>query len=249
MGRGRLKLIFSRKGFDSGAGGGPSPIVDGRPISLPIPGASHARAPRYADLGLADAVAAASRGRLGGGDHCHHDPFFRDGRCAFGQADAAQSHLANQGVGVGDLFLFFGLFADPVSGERHHRFFGWQYIEEVAFPGNGDDPPGFAPHHPHFWGALATRRHNAVYIGPGGTARNADDTLRLTVRGGPLSLWQIPRWLSQHRGLSYHGDPARWLAGDRLQSVARGQEFVVNIKDLPEARRWADDMVERMQQL
>jgi hypothetical protein len=32
-----VKLIFSRKGFDSSAGGVPSPLVDGRPISLPIP--------------------------------------------------------------------------------------------------------------------------------------------------------------------------------------------------------------------
>lgn len=32
-----MKLIFSRKGFDSSAGGVPSPIVEGRPISFPIP--------------------------------------------------------------------------------------------------------------------------------------------------------------------------------------------------------------------
>ena len=33
-----MKLIFSRKGFDSSAGGIPSPILpDGRMISLPIP--------------------------------------------------------------------------------------------------------------------------------------------------------------------------------------------------------------------
>lgn len=243
-----MKLVFSRKGFDSGAGGGPSPIIDGRPVSLPIPGAAHARAPRYADLGLSEAVAAASRGRLGGADHCHHDPFFVGGRCAFGQADAAQSHLANQGVGVGDLFLFFGLFADPATRDRHHRFFGWLRVEEVRYPGRGDAPPDFSPDHPHFWGALAERRHNAVYIGPGGTAVHAGDVLRLTVEGGPLSLWHIPPWLGRHRTLSYHGDAARWHAGDRLKSVARGQEFVVDIKNLPEARRWAEDMVERMQQ-
>jgi hypothetical protein len=32
-----MKIVFSRKGLDSGAGGFPSPIIDGRPISLPIP--------------------------------------------------------------------------------------------------------------------------------------------------------------------------------------------------------------------
>lgn len=248
MGRGQLKLIFSRKGFDSGSGGGPSPIIDGRPVSLPIPGIAHDRAPRYADLGLGDAVAQASRRRLDGGQHCHHDPFFAGGRCAFGQADAAQSHLANQGVGVGDLFLFFGLFSAAQTAERHHRFFGWLRVEEVRWPGRGDTPPDFAPDHPHFWGALAQRRHNAVYIGTGATALHDGDSLRMTVAGGPLSLWQVPSWLWQNRALSYHGDAARWLPGDRLKSVARGQEFVVDIKNLPEARRWAEDMVERMQQ-
>lgn len=242
-----MKLILSRKGFDSGSGGGPSPIVDGRPLTLPIPGIADARAPRYADLGLADAVTRSSRGRLGGDDHCHHDPFFADGRCAFGQADAAQSHLVNQAVGPGDLFLFFGLFADDKEGERHHRFFGWLRVEKILQPGRGDTAPDFAPDHPHFWGLLAERRHNAVYVGAGGTARSASDALRLTLPGGPLSRWRVPDWLWRHRRLSYHGDASRWLPGQILQSVSRGQEFVVDIKGLPQARRWAEDMVERMQ--
>ena len=32
-----MRIIFSRKGFDSAAGKAPSPIIDGEPISLPIP--------------------------------------------------------------------------------------------------------------------------------------------------------------------------------------------------------------------
>src|SRR6267378_2603959 len=32
-----MRVIFSRKGFDSAAGNPPSPIIDGEPISLPIP--------------------------------------------------------------------------------------------------------------------------------------------------------------------------------------------------------------------
>lgn len=242
-----MKLIFSRKGFDTGSGGGPSPIVDGRPVSLPIPGVADARAPRYADLGLAQAAYLSSRGKLGGDDHCHHDPFFIDGRCAFGQAGAAQSHLVNQGVGPGDLFLFFGLFACPESGAAHHRFFGWLRVEEIRLPGLGDGAPGFAPDHPHFWGSIARQSHNAVYVGAGGTAQSACETLLLTQPGALPSRWRVPGWLWRHRGLSYHGDPARWLPGNSLQSVARGQEFVVDIKHLPEARRWAENIVERMQ--
>ena len=50
-----MKLIFSRKGLDSEAGGAPSPIVDGRPVSLPIPYDRNA-ATTYDDLGLGDLV-------------------------------------------------------------------------------------------------------------------------------------------------------------------------------------------------
>jgi hypothetical protein len=32
-----MRIIFSRKGFDSAAGKAPSPIMEGEPISLPIP--------------------------------------------------------------------------------------------------------------------------------------------------------------------------------------------------------------------
>ena len=107
-----MRIIFSRKGFDSGSGGGASPIVDGKPISLPIPDTKGIARTTYGELGLGELAARASRDAFGAESLCHHDPLFtRDGRCLFGQVGAAQTHLANQGVGVGDTFLFFGLFA------------------------------------------------------------------------------------------------------------------------------------------
>jgi len=36
-----MKLILSRKHSDSSAGGCPSPLIDGRPVSLPIPSCRH----------------------------------------------------------------------------------------------------------------------------------------------------------------------------------------------------------------
>ncbi|MEO1731323.1 MAG: hypothetical protein AAFR64_11360, partial [Pseudomonadota bacterium] len=104
-----MRIIFSRKGFDSSAGGGPSPIVEGRPVSLPIPDSKGLSRTTYGDLGLGEHAAKASRGRLGGDHLCHHDPMFlADGSCAFGQTGAAQTHLERQGVGLGDVFVFFG---------------------------------------------------------------------------------------------------------------------------------------------
>lgn len=58
-----MKLILSRKGFDSAAGKCPSPIIDGRPLSLPIP-ASGSLSTTYADLGLGSIVERITRGRL-----------------------------------------------------------------------------------------------------------------------------------------------------------------------------------------
>lgn len=233
-----MRIIFSRKGFDSAAGGGASPVVGGRPVSLPIP-AGVASQTTYGDLGLGDLTYAASRGRLGAEDYCHHDPMFLpDGTCLFGQVGAAQTHLANRGVSVGDVFLFFGLFREEESGEPHHRIFGWMEVSRMvhlAQCGAAEREELATQRHPH---ALAMHGSNdCIYIGPGGTATRASEALRLTVPGGPPSLWQRPEWL-KHGGLSYHDRAERWLRGGRLRSVARGQEFVADIGRRAAPRAW-----------
>ncbi|WP_126173934.1 hypothetical protein [Altericroceibacterium xinjiangense] len=234
-----MKIVFSRKGFDSASGGGPSPIIDGRPVSLPIPtnGAPHET---YSALGLGEAVTRASRGKLGPQTACHHDPMFLDdGECLFGQCGAAQSHLANRGVGVGDVFLFFGLFREE-GGDPHHRIFGFlrtESITHLATCSPGEQAALAAYRHPH---ALTPYgRNDAIYRGRGRTAANCDPALRLTVPGGPVSLWQVPSWLQQ-TGLTYHDRPDRWLAGNRLKSVGRGQEFVSDLGEHPPAHEWLE---------
>lgn len=238
-----MRIIFSRKGFDSAAGGGASPIVDGRPVSLPIP-AGKASHTTYGDLGLGAHATKASRGSLGDRDLCHHDPMFTDeGTCLFGQVGAAQTHLANQGVGEGDVFLFFGLFREEDSGEPHHRIFSWMRIErmvELARCADDERAELAGRGHPH---ALDMHGSNdCIYIGPGRTAIRASDALRLTVPGGPPSLWHRPAWLKQG-GLTYHDRADRWLRGGRLKSVARGQEFVADIGRRQEPRRWLEQVI------
>ncbi len=144
-----MKLVFSRKGFDSSAGGVASPILpDGRLISLPIP---DAHAPlRYRDLGRASAGVVGNElatpsiatlvdhlaPRLSRRDRAHLDPDLDAGlstrlpgwRPAFGQAASALGHLQKHSVGVGDLFVFFGWFRQV---ERHRR--RWRYV-----PGSPD---------------------------------------------------------------------------------------------------------------
>jgi hypothetical protein len=41
-------------------------------------------------------------------------------------------------------------------------------------------------------------------------------------------------------GLSYHDRPDRWLRGQRLRSVARGQEFVADIGRRQAPRNWLE---------
>lgn len=242
-----MKIIFSRKGFDSAAGGGASPIVDGRPISLPIPvpasGEGHSVA-TYADLGLGELANAASRGKIRPDDLCHHDPMFQDdGTCLFGQCSAAQTHLANQGVGLGDVFVFFGLFREEATGEPHHRIFGYQKIEgivDLATCGDARRNELAALGHPHALGMHA--KNDVIYVGAGRMANVASSDLRLTVPEGPPSLWNRPVWLGRG-GLSYHDRADRWLPKGRLRSVARGQEFVADIGRRKAPREWLQRVI------
>lgn len=235
-----MRVIFSRKGFDSAAGGGASPVVDGRALSLPIP-AGAASQTRYGELGMAEYAAQASRGKIGADDLCHHDPMFTDdGICLFGQCGAAQTHLERQGVGEGDVFLFFGLFRAEDSGELHHRFFGYQRIELIVPLAHGAPEWLIDLKHPH---ALAMHAKNdVIYVGKGRCNAPASEALRLTVPEGPASLWKRPAWLKPG-GLSYHDRPTRWIRGGRLQSVARGQEFVADIGRRTAPRDWLADII------
>lgn len=241
-----MKIVFSRKGFDSSFGGGASPIVGGRPVSLPIPGSNREQT-TYADRGLSDLVTSASRGKLTGESACHDDPMFADGCCWLGQVGAAQGHLRNQRVGPGDVFLFFGLFADPDTGERHHRIFASMRVaatgspEAIAHDSQWKEPPRA---HPHFSGTW--HRNNAIWFGEGRVAAGAGEPLRLTLPGERRwARWRVPEWLIEHRPSYLKGD-WRWL--DRRTLDARGvwQEGVCDIGDAKEPGRWLERILSQM---
>ncbi|WP_136617927.1 MULTISPECIES: hypothetical protein [Mesorhizobium] len=186
-----MKIIFSRKGFDSSAGGAPSPIVDGRPISLPIP--LDLKHTRYRDLRdpIPSLVNDLTRGRHTANSYCHLDPDIDPSatrlprpslwRGALGQIGAAQSHLSRQNVGPGDLFLFWGLFRHAAckngqwryEGQPMHLIFGWLEIGEVHLVGNRGanlvKRHGWLGLHPHVrpgwerWSAHE-RSNNTIYL-------------------------------------------------------------------------------------
>lgn len=113
-----MKIILSRKGFDSANGGLVSPIMeDGTLISFPIPSDDK---DTFNDLVYQDQVYSKILEDLKykGRPSCHIDPDLSinrrkgviDGWCPiFGQINSSAIYLINSvGVEVGDLFLFFG---------------------------------------------------------------------------------------------------------------------------------------------
>jgi hypothetical protein len=243
-----MKIIFSRKGFDTTSGGAPSPIVDGVPRSLPIPTGKYPSRSTYGALGLGDLVSEANS-KWTAGTLCHEDPVFWEDRCAFGQTGAAQSHLENKEAGVCDVFLFFGLFAEGHREDRHHRIFGYLTVEKVLKIGchpSGDEVRGARRQHPHTIEKWDTDEkwpcNNTIYLGRGGMAKNADPALRLTKPGGPTSHWVVPPWLRETK-LTYHEKPWRWREDGTLRSASPGQEFVTDIGDLPEPKIWLGEVI------
>jgi hypothetical protein len=63
-------------------------------------------------------------------------------------------------------------------------------------------------------------------------------------QGTSRSIWDLPAWFEPRDGrpaLGYHEDPSRWTRTNdrvRLQSVARGQEFVLDTAKYSEAIPW-----------
>lgn len=251
-----MKIILSRKGFDSSAGGVPSPILpDGRIVSLPIP---DPRSPlRYGQIGspgrdIGTLVSNLTGGRIRRSSRAHLDPDLVAAdrprpvgwRPLFGQEGAAQGHLRNEGVGPGDLFVFFGLFQrvvrqrgrfvfDPAA-PRLHLIWGWLQVDSVVPVGECPDSiRRRVGEHPHLHHAptpdnvfyLARRR--LVLPGrarpglPGsGTFPRLNRLLRLSdpVSGRP-SDWRLPAWMSpsgMQVAPSYHRQSSRWSTVDGI---------------------------------
>ena len=149
-----MKIILSRKGFDSGTGFIPSAIMpDGTMMSLPIPD-------RHSTVGYGDlAVENHSLGKivtdlkgkrisrskglvpLVETDRAHLDPDLLENVCirptttwrpALGQCGSAAGVLYNHNIGAGDLFLFFGWFRQcETVGDTYRYVRGAQDIHAL----------------------------------------------------------------------------------------------------------------------
>lgn len=257
-----MKIILSRKGFDSGYGGMPSPILpDGTMLSFPIP--SEGDRIHFSDLHHQGQSYSAlmhqlnHSSKISGNDECHLDPDIRaeiidrpDGwKPAFGQIGAAQSHLINQGVGVGDVFLFFGWFRKTTLtdtgyayiGPAHgfHAIYGYMQVGEIIIA--KDMVPNWLKNHPHATGErwaknntiyLPTERLSFFPVLPGAGCLSYTDALKLSKDGSCRSVWSLPDFFKDIP-ISYNLNA--WK-GDEFHSAAKGQEFVFSATE--DAMAW-----------
>ncbi len=187
----------------------------------------------------------------------------------FGQVGAAQTHLKNNNVGIGDLFLFWGWFRETVTVNKktvfskddpgHYRFFGWMQIGGIITLGK--DPSWYlktepnSMTHPHTigsWGDnntlyLASDKLDAFglkdYYGFG--EFKASDKTNLSINPSvKKSKWICPKWLNPNHGgcgMTYHKNIKRWN-DNSVDIVGRGQEFIAEPKNLNDCKVWLEDI-------
>ena len=257
-----MKVIFSRKGFDSTAGGIPSIKIGKNLQSLPIPYKKNTLT-TYNDLNLGNEVKQLSKNKIIPTDTCHNDPNLLTGQ--FGQVGAAQTHLENNKVGIGDLFLFWGWFRETKKIKNkilfdkedpgHYRIFGWFQVGEIIKL--GDNPSWYLKEkpnsnsHPHTIGKWP--KNNTLYIAksklegfdlinyPGFGIFKATQLTNLSFDPSiKKSRWICPKWLNPNHngcGMTYHNNLDRW-GKNTVDIVGRGQEFIAKPKDRKGCKKW-----------
>lgn len=270
-----MKIILSRKGFDSEYGGCASPILpDGTMISMPIP--SETGNCKFSDLAFVDGrtymdVWCDLDPKGNHFDICHLDPDIRPNirtntpnnwKPAFGQMDQSQTHLENQNVQIGDLFLFFGWFRQTEYKEEHLKYvpnapdiqaiYGYLQIGEIL---KGTDVKK-CPWHPHSEDSHIYNDHhilknNSIYIAspkfvinnedtglPGAGTIQLSENCVLTAEGKSRSRWKLNGVFGEVP-LTYHSDNS--VNDDYFQSAKKGQEFVFNEDD--KVTKWVKSII------
>lgn len=251
-----MKVILSRKGMDSEYGGIPSPIIqsengDWKYYSLPIP--SENSDIKYSDLVLFRDTKVSDflndlAPKFRKYEFCHLDPDIRESALKnrpigwkrnFGQVKSAQSHLENNQIGVGDIFLFFGWFKkaefiddkfkfirDREYPNGFHAIYSYLQIHDIFKP-NMTKIPEWINYHPHAKfknTAEFDNKNNTIYVS--GTSFNHTENFQknssmsflfsedliLTKRGQPnRTLWELPLNFHPINGIKLSYNPIdRW---------------------------------------
>jgi hypothetical protein len=266
-----MKIILSRKGLDSGYGGHPSPIMpDGTLLSFPIP--SQDEKISYRDIHNSDGITyLETLKKLIKGKkfkdvdkkfvvdesfnfNCHLDPDLESSTLikgrekgwlpSFGQTGASQTHLANEGVGKDDVFLFFGWFkkTEIKNGKLSfvrdaysdvHLIWGYLQIGEILNNKSDMIRYNWLKDHPHYGridpnNTIYLSKQNLSWDGnlPGAGILNFDEKLILTTPNHSRTKWNLDPTIFKKLKITYHS-PNSWK-DEYFKSADKGQEFVVH---------------------
>lgn len=250
-----MKVIISRKGFDSQYGGQPSTIMpDGTLLSLPIPAKNEIF--KFSDIKFEGKTYLQiikelnPRTKIKDNYTCHLDPDLRKDVIhrekgwlpLFGQTGASQGHLSKQGVKEGDLFLFFGTFRQAEWGDgilryknncpEVHLIFGYLQIGVIYH--DLSLLPEELHYHPHAQNRFLKNINNSIY-----QAIESLSFLPSHKGAGCLNYndglvltkqgYSKSKWhlpeFFRDVEISYHSQKS--FTKDYFQSATKGQEFVI----------------------
>jgi len=259
-----MKIILSRKGFDSSNGKIPSPIMpDGALLSMPIKSTDTLTfdALKYGDCTYAEILRQLAPKLQY--TNCHLDPDIRENvrinavqgwKPAFGQIDKAQGYLNNRNVKSGDLFLFFGRFqktiGDPLDKTLRfdktapilHVIYGYMEIGEII-PSDKIADRQYT-WHPHGCGERLNDKTNTIYIPAktlsfdqsrsGWGAFDYSQELVLTMSGKTATWHEIPALMPNNLAFSNKKNSAK---NQGLYYAGQWQELV--LKENVISEEWA----------
>lgn len=293
-----MKVILSRKGFDSSYGGTASVILpNGKDmISFPITATSceslNSKELKLSELSYngynyLELLRQLCKNRKTDFEKfvidrpCHLDPDIREvitdksfnkGKKwipAFGQCNGALTHLMNNDVSVGDLFIFFGWFRHTklrpngvISYDNKYQekqvMFGYLQIGEII---DNNDIGIRCPWHPH---AIKENydENNKLFLAsddlcidgnfvldskgekiPGYGMFNYCDELTLTKNGMSRTKWDKNKLFSglEKTKITHHNYNS--IKKDYFQSANIGQEFVID--GTKEVKDWAVNIIRK----
>jgi len=262
-----MKIILSRKGFDSGNEGYSPILPDGTLLSFPIPDETSGL--KYSDIyyqgkSFLELWKNLKPKMSDFPEHCHLDPDIRpnlreldEWQPAFGQCEKAQCHLANCGVQEGDLFIFFGSFrrTEEYKGSIRyiqdarpmHVIYGYLQIGKILKDYSMINKYYWHPH------ASEIRRSdptNTLYLAaerlslcdntPGFGVFTYNDKRRLTAaENNKTATWKYHDWYSPD--MIYENRKNSSKTPGRLFYAGQWQEIV--LRESSEAEAWAKEVI------
>ena len=268
-----MKIILSRKGFDSEYGGQPSPILpDGTLLSLPIPQpVDNMKFTElfYKDKSYFDIITELKPNtrQINIATCAHLDPDLRENvyqprlnnwKPIFGQSGAAQGKLKNEFVEKGDIFLFFGWFkqTEIIKGKLSykkgspdlHIIFGYLQIGEIFQ--YGDKFPEYSLGHSHTDKQHINLTSNCIYVAAENFSLNENLKGANTLKYDKSLVltkdgFTKSKWSVPNffNELEISYHNVDSFKENYFQSVARGQEFV--IKENQNLSIWTAELIEK----